>query len=188
MKKITFKKQALMLTLVAALGVAVYLNYYFSDHGISVENKNPSGNLGEAIFVEDQGDTEAEDKEDQSSVTVGGKVNYFEQARKNRQEVREEAMELIKDIAADIATDKTAAEKAAEKVTALATAMDREVKMEGLIKAKGFEDCVVFIDGENCSVVVKGDTLTGAQTIQLTEIVTGQSDISAQNIHIMAVK
>ena len=187
MKKIGLKKQALMLTLVAALGVAVYLNYYFSDTGIAVDNKKPSGVLGEAIFVEDNGDTEGEDKENNSSVEVGGKVNYFEQARKNREDVRKEAMELIKDIAADVATDKTAAATAVEKVTALTAAMEREAKMESLIKAKGFGDCVVFIDGGNCSVVVKGDELTGAQTLQVSEIVTAQSDISAQNINIMAV-
>ena len=37
MKKIFFKKQALVLTLVAALGVAVYLNYSFADRGVAAK-------------------------------------------------------------------------------------------------------------------------------------------------------
>ena len=56
------------------------------------------------------------------------------------------------------------------------------------MKAKGMEDCVAYIAGDNCSVVVKAESLTGAQTLQITEIVTAQTKIPAQNINIMAVK
>lgn len=55
------------------------------------------------------------------------------------------------------------------------------------IKAKGFADCVVYIEGENCNVVVKADSLQPQQTIQITEIVTAQSKIVAQNIKISNV-
>lgn len=182
MKKFTFKKQALVLTLVAALGVAVYLNYYFSDR---VSNdKNGTGNLGEALFVSDDGE---QTEEEQASVSVNGKVNYFEQARKNRETARDEAMDIVKDVAADLKNDKTASEKALAQATALADAVTREAKIEGLIKAKGFADCVVYIADETCSVVVKADNLTAAQTLQITEIVTAQSKISAQKINIMAI-
>ena len=188
MKKIPFKKQALVLTMVAALGVAVYLNYYFSDGGLSVGKKDTGteGTLGEAIFVSD-GDKTADGGEEPATA-VGAKVSYFDQARKNREKAREEAMDLIKDIAADIQKDATAAQKAVDATTALATAAEREAKVEGLVKAKGFEDCVAYIADGSCSVVVKADDLTGTQTLQISEIVAAQTDIPAQKINIMAVK
>lgn len=179
MKKFTFKKQALVLTLVAALGVAVYLNYYFSDHSVST-----NGNLGEAIFVNDSNDTTVKEED---IVSVGAKVNYFEQARKNREIAREEAVDIIKDIAADMKTDAAAAQKMLAQADALTAAITGETKVEGLIKAKGFADCVVYISGENCSVVVKADTITGAQSLQITEIVTAQTKIPAQKINIMTI-
>lgn len=183
MKKFTFKKQALVLTLVAALGVAVYLNYYFSDHSIGTAG-NSGGNLGEAIFVDDSKDTVSDEGE---AVSVGAQVNYFEQARKNRETAREEAVDIIKDIAADLKSDSAAAEKVLAQTTVLTEAITKEAKIEDLVKAKGFADCVVYIANGSCSVVVKAENLTGAQTLQISEIVTAQSGISAQKINIMAI-
>jgi stage III sporulation protein AH len=57
-----------------------------------------------------------------------------------------------------------------------------------LIKAKGFADCVVYIEGEKCNVVVPGETLTSQQTAQITEIVLAQSKVKSQNITIVPVK
>ncbi|MBQ6706722.1 MAG: SpoIIIAH-like family protein [Clostridia bacterium] len=184
MKKVFFKKQALILTLVAALGIAVYLNYYFSDRGVSVGQNNGSGNLGEAIFVNDSDDAETKDP---SSVEVAGKVSYFEQARKNREEAREEAVDLIKDIAADLQADSSAAQKVMDQSAALVQAIERESNIESLVKAKGFEDCVVYIADKNCTVVVKAEALTPAQTLPISEIVTAQAGVPAENINILAV-
>ena len=185
MKKIFFKKQALVLTLVAALGVAVYLNYSFADRGVAAKGDTSGKTLGEAVYVTDDGNSGV--KQD-AAVAVDAKVSYFEQARKNREKARDEAIDLIKDIAADIQSDSSAANKALEQTTAIANAVTSEAKIEDLVKAKGLEDCVAYIAGDNCSVVVKAESLTGVQTLQITEIVTAQTKIPAQNINIMAVK
>lgn len=182
MKKFVFKKQALVLTLVAALGLAVYLNYHFADKSIPT-NTEDGKTLGEALFVND----EEQDDRQQDSVSVSTKSDYFAEARKNREEAREEAIDIVKDIAADMQTDSDAANQVLQKVTAIAAAVEREAKIEGLIKAKGFADCVVYLADDACSVVVKGKDLTSAQTMQITELVTAQTGISAQKINIMAV-
>lgn len=184
MRKFVFKKQALVLTLVAALGLAVYLNYHFADNGL-LNNAEDGKTLGEALFVKD-GDTA--DGQEESSVAVGADTDYFAQARKNRETAREEAIDVIKDVAADMQTDSEAADKVIERITALTAAIEQEAKLEGLIKAKGFAECVVYLADDVCHVVVKGDNLTPTQTLQITEIVTAQTKISTQKINIMAVK
>ena len=80
------------------------------------------------------------------------------------------------------------AEKAAEKAAAIAQAVEQESKIESLIKSKGFADCVVYIEGENCSIVVRSEGLKPQESVQITEIVTTQSNIVAQNINIGTVK
>ena len=66
--------------------------------------------------------------------------------------------------------------------------MEQESKIESLIKSKGFADCVVYIEGENCSIVVRSEGLKPQESVQITEIVTTQSKIVAQNINIGTVK
>ena len=178
MAKFFGKKQAILGTLVVALGVAVYLNYYFADGATKTPTvKDPvthqtaaDGTLGDALNVN-------------ASVK-----SYFEQARQNRAEAREEAAELVKEILNDVKTTDEQKAAVAVQVAQMAKAIEQETKIEELIRAKGFADCVVYIEGENCSVVVKSEELTAQDTAKISQVVTAQSNISAQNINIMAVK
>lgn len=181
MSNIFGKKQVLLATLIVALGVAVYLNYYFSnqspviDTGASVSDT--SKNMGDAQYVGGSA----------QSSEPGDKADYFSQARKNREDARAQSLDLIKEMMNDVKATDAIKKQALEKTEAGAAAIEQESKIESLIKAKGFADCVVYIEGENCNVVVKADSLQPQQTIQITEIVTAQSKIVAQNIKISNV-
>ena len=179
------KKQVLLATLIVALGVAVYLNYYFSAQqpavdtgaGVSVSSRD---NLGDAQFVGGSAMS--------SQPTDGNEESdYFSQARENRETAREQALELIKEMMNDVKATDEIKKEALAKTEEVADAIEQESKIESLIKAKGFEDCVVYIEEDNCNVVVKADSLQPQQTIQITEIVTAQSNIVAQNIKISNV-
>ena len=173
MSNIFGKKQVLLATLIVALGVAVYLNYYFSnqspviDTGASVSDT--SKNMGDAQYVGASA---------LSSEPGADKADYFSQARKNREEARAQSLDIIKEMMNDVKATDEIKKQALEKTEAVAAAIEQESKVESLIKAKGFADCVVYIEGENCNVVVKADSLQPQQTIQITEIVTAQSKIA----------
>ena len=176
MKRFFGKKQVLLSTLVVALGLAVYLNYYFAAGVPSTETAGKDdGNLGDAQFVGSQ----VEDGDLQKG--------YFEQARENRATAREEAMEIVQEMMSDVKADDEAIETAVQQASALAVSVEQESNIENLIKSKGFSDCVAYIDGEQCNVVVQSEELTAAEVAQITEIVTGQSKILAQNIKISAI-
>ncbi len=178
MAKFFGKKQVVLGTLIVALGVAVYLNYYFSDGTFvtpSTQNSTthstaPDNALGNAMNVN-------------SSATA-----YFEQARENREDAREEAVEMVKDILNDVKITDAEKAAAAVQVAQIAKAIEQESKIEELIKAKGFADCLVFIEDDKCSVVVKIEELTAQDAAKISQLVTAQSDVLAQNINIMAVK
>jgi len=176
MKRFFGKKQVLLSTLVVALGLAVYLNYSFAADTPPTESvdKN-SQTLGDAQFVDgsvDDGDL---------------KKGYFEQARENRATAREEAMEIVQEMMSDIKADDAVIETAMQQASELAMAVEQENAIENLVKSKGFADCVTYIDGKQCSVVVQSEELTAAQVAQITEIITKQSNILAQNITINAI-
>lgn len=178
MKKFLGKKTVLLGTLVLALGAAVYLNYFFAEGPADLtENKPPEDDktLGEAINVN-------------TVTTTPTAEEYFKQARESREASRDEAVETVKDVLSNVKiTDEQKAKMTAE-MMAITKAIEQESKIENLIKAKGFKDCVVYIADNSCSVVVQGDSLTVQDTAKISQVVTSQADIPAQNINIVPVK
>lgn len=192
MKKFFGKKQVMIATLAVALGLAVYLNYYFAQQELPIQENNSTRatqhtgeNLGDSQYVNG---TTAATGDGQTDPTQAAEAPYFKQARESRQAAREESLEMLRELANDVTASQQVIDDTTGKIVAVAAAVDQESKIESLIKAKGFEDCVVFIEGENCNVVVQAEGLTAAQTLQITEIVTAQSPVKSENIKISAVK
>lgn len=188
MTRIFGKKQVLLATLIVALGVAVYLNYYFSSQQPPTTDVNgrptsstSSRNMGDAQFVGNSSVVSSPE----STVDAN---DYFVQARLSRESAREEALDIVKDMMNDVKATDEVKKQAAKKAAAIAQAVEQESKIESLIKSKGFADCVVYIEGENCSIVVRSEGLKPQESVQITEIVTTQSNIVAQNINIGTVK
>ncbi|MBR5520332.1 MAG: SpoIIIAH-like family protein, partial [Clostridia bacterium] len=115
-------------------------------------------------------------------------TSYFEQARENRENSRDEAVELVKEVLDNVKADDEQKQAAATAIAVMAKAIQQESSIEDLIKAKGFADCVVYIEGDQCSVVVQSESLTVQDTSKISQIVTAQSDILPQNINIVPMK
>lgn len=164
MKSAKSKRQLTILTLILALGVAVYLNWEYAKTDSSfvlptqtqaeedallanaqaedapVMEALPDKNYGEAQLV---------------SVSENSSDQYFETARLTRTKTRDEALDKLQQSLK--ATGLTEEEKAQLKDTLSSTIsnISLESDIENLVKAKGFADCVVFIDGENVDLAVK---------------------------------
>ena len=59
---------------------------------------------------------------------------------------------------------------------------------ENLIKTKGFEDVVIFVNNESVSVIVKDDDLTKEEVAQIQNIVSRELNVKAENLHISSKK
>ena len=55
---------------------------------------------------------------------------------------------------------------------------------ENLIKTKGFEDSVIFANGDSVSIVVKDEQLTAEKVAQIQNIVSREMGAKIENIHI----
>ena len=65
-----------------------------------------------------------------------------------------------------------------------------ENEIETMVKAKGFADCLCFLQSGRADLMVmtSGDALTAAQVAQIRDIVLSKSSVTAQNITIVEVK
>lgn len=191
MKNIKFgKRQIILSALVLSLAAAVYLNWKFaSPREFAPENTATSTKeLGQAQFVnntvdgnkvETNSDLEQKDKDDPQ------KSEYFEKTRAERKKARNEATENIKEILDDVKSSDTVKAEAVKKASEIAQKIEEEANIEGLVRAKGFKECIAFIQNDECSVVVGGQNLTEALATQIKDIVCSQGKISIDKIKII---
>ena len=80
--------------------------------------------------------------------------------------------------------------KLTDNLTTVIAGITAESDIENMIKAKGFPDCVAFVDGEkvNISVQTGSDGLDAAAVAQIRDIVLSKMETSAKNITIVEVK
>ncbi len=112
-------------------------------------------------------------------------ASYFTSYRNDRESTRDQEI-LYYDAIIDSPSSSEAAIMAAEQAKMeLVSLMEKELAVEGLIKAQGFEDCVIAISNEKVNVVVKGSSLTENEVAQISTIVKEQLDTQLKNIVII---
>lgn len=116
------------------------------------------------------------------STAKPSKDNYFLTARQDRDSARSEADELLSEIADDEGSTPDAKAEARSKITAMADNIKTEGEVESLIKADGYDDCIVFIDEEEIRIVVKADELDQEKVSRITNIVTSKTDFKPSQI------
>lgn len=114
--------------------------------------------------------------------------SYFAAYRNDRESTRDQEMLYYDAIIANETSTEAAIAAAEEARLNLVTQMEKELVVEGLIKAKGFEDCVVTISSDNVNAVVKADALTSAEANQILAIIQEQLGTNIENVKIIPVE
>ena len=188
------KRQLVLATLVVALGAAVYLNWQFSDDSrllvtdtVTSEKELGTAQLVSGTVSEDPEQVDAE--EEPETVAANAEADaYFTEARLSRQKARDSAVEILEGVMESAESDEAAKKEAVEKAAVIAENVVQESNIENLIKAKGFADCVAFLENGECSVVVKTDGLLPNEAIAIKDIIGGQSGVAYDKIKIVEAK
>lgn len=197
MTKMKTNQKMTMLTLAVALGVAVYLNWEYAkttDNALAAA-ATPSATTPPAVTDQLAVDAAADaDKNygEAQLVSVNGQSGseFFETARLQRSKTRDEALDALqKSLKSARLTDEEKSELTA-KLTAQIESITLESDVENLIRAKGFVDCVAFInEGQvNITVMTPSDGLTKEEVAQIRDIVLSKCSVSVQNITVVEVK
>ena len=114
--------------------------------------------------------------------------SYFQTYRADRESTRDQEMLYYDAIISSESSSEEAIKNAENAKLELINQMEQELVVEGLIKSKGFEDCVVTITDSNVNAVVKAAQLTSAEVAQIVDIIQSQLSTSIENIKIIPVE
>ena len=192
------RNQIVVLSLVLMIVVAGYLQYSYKQSSLSASNKDNS-KIGEAVWVDN---SQAIDKQTSAQVSAdikstsnakaSGAVsaskeanNYFTQSKLDREISRGKDTDSLKSITSDSSVAKETKAKAYGAMMKLVENSQKEMRLETLIKEKGFSDVLaLFGDDGSVDIVVKSPDLTDAQAAQIYDIASRQANISIAKIHI----
>lgn len=199
-------RRATAVTLAAALAVAVYLNWQYARTGEGVETELDALTVSAQVTQQDSDSvvldalpTEAEAVSSANknygeaqlvSVANDSGTKFFEQARLNREKAHDEAMDTIQKTLKSSSLSTEEKKEYAAQMTATLEDLNTENEIETLVRAKGFADCLCFLQSgrADLTVMTSGDPLTAAQVAQIRDIVLNKSSVSAQNITVVEVK
>lgn len=120
-----------------------------------------------------------------SQVSAQGstQADFFASYRDERDSVRTQELAYLDAIVAQGADTETLSDAQRQKLE-LVNAMETELTVENLIRAKGFSDVIVSIHKGNISVVVGSEALNDEQVAQILDIVLRETGKSAENVKI----
>ncbi len=155
------KKIIILSCMLALLAVTAVLNYVFTNDTVNVDDAVAS-----------------------SSAT------YFSQYRTTRLNTRNEELLQIDEIINASAVDSTERADAIELKTKLTEITEKELFLESLIKAYGFEDVVVIMSltSDNVNVIAGSDEITAEDTIKIYTIIEEENIASPANVKIIPIE
>lgn len=148
-------------SLVLLLGLTIWLNVAFNNND----------------------DTQINAGSDDTTTQTSG--NFFVDFRSNRQKTRDKELQDLDTIINNASTDAATLSDAQQMKLQISSNMEKELIIEGILVARGFEDAVVTINNGSINVIVKQDTITTEQAAQIYDTVVSETSAKAADIKIM---
>ncbi|ODU54722.1 MAG: hypothetical protein ABT01_07930 [Clostridium sp. SCN 57-10] len=106
----------------------------------------------------------------------------------SREKARDEAVSILNATAQNDKADADAKEEATAGIQVMAQSAMREARIENMVIAKGYRDCVVFINDNGVNVIVAQPEggLKDADVARIKDIVMGEAGVTADLIKIVA--
>jgi stage III sporulation protein AH len=116
-------------------------------------------------------------------------ANYFTQYRNERITTRNEELLQLDAIIASATADSAEMNEALSMKMELTAITEKEMLLENLIKAYGFEDAVVVIglESDNVNVIAKSPELTTDDAITIYSIISEEANIAPENVKIIPI-
>ena len=137
----------------------------------NVNNENPNAQTNNQVNAQTNSQTSTED-------------GYFAQSRLDRDNMYSQMLENYQKI---LETDNLASEEksnAQEEIQRINNEKNAIMIAENLIKTKGFEDVVLFVNNGNVTAVVKANSLDVQQVAQIQNIITRELNVKVNKINV----
>lgn len=166
------------------------------DTNITDENESPDteNKVAESNSTnEDENKTEERNDENigdarlvnSDDVTEKGTKDYFTNSKLERENMYSQMLENYQKILNNATISEEQKSIATQEIKNINNIKNAIMICENLITTKGFEDVVVFANGDSINVVVSAEKLSQEEIAQIQNIVTREMNSEIENIHIM---
>lgn len=206
--KILKRNQIIILVIALMLVSAGYLNYVSNQTNETIPTVDYAG-IGDAKLVssnavdenEEEGLVPNDELEDNTiaqetkeeletnTTTTNSKVTekideYFSTSRLNRETMYSQMLESYQKILESETISETQKSIAQTEIQNINNIKNKIMICENLIKTKGIQDLVIFVNDKSISVVIRIDELKQEQIAQIQNIIAREMQTEITNIHI----
>ena len=198
------KNQVIIYVIALMLVVAGYLNFTANGDlssaiqtSSSEEELDKVANIGDAQLVStnpvSEESKESENNEENNLVAENNTVstnsdvkdkNYFSTSRLDRDTMYSQMLETYEKILNSSNSLETQKQSASEEIKKINNVKNGIMICENLIKTKGFDDVVIFVNGDSVSVIVEDEQLSTEEVAQIQNIISRELNAKVENIHI----
>ena len=200
--KILKKNQVVIYVIALMLVVAGYLNY--TPTGEFDSAILTSSNIGDAQLVssESYSDSEDNDAVEENIVSVNENEfvlennivetnselkkdsDYFTTSKLEREKMYSQMIETYENMLNSNNSLETQKQSAQEEIVKINNIKNSIMICENLIKTKGIDDIVIFVNGNSISVIVDDEQLDKEEVAQIQNIISREIGAKPENIHI----
>ena len=207
MKMILKKNQVIISVIAIMLIAAGYMNYTAKNkqtlQTAALKDSEKYGDLGDATLVsanavfenvEETGslventpentETVTENTVSETSVPAVSDNQYFAESKLEREKMYSQMLESYQKIINNSQISDTQKEISQNEIKKINDTKNAIMISENLLKNKGFEDLIIFVNGDSISVVIKAKELTQEQIAQVQNIIVRELKADIENIHI----
>jgi stage III sporulation protein AH len=202
--KILKNNQIIIYVIALMLVTAGYLNYT-SQNNILVETSSDAGiidtneiaEIGDATLVSSNDVTEENNEDEmnsnntddneiveETSSNVSDEDEYFAKSKLERDTMYSQMLESYQNILNNSNSSETQKGAATQEISKINETKNSIMICENLITTKGFQNSVIFINGDSISVIVESDELSQEEIAQIQNIISRELKADISNIHI----
>lgn len=197
MNKLKIKKGSVAIYALALMLVTAGYWNYISNESQTIETVSRSQNtteenLGDATLVsnneliqEENQESQEEDSEEVEETASIENDDYFQESKLTRDTMYSQTLETYQ----GILNNQNVSEEQKAIVTQQITDLNKErnaiMICENLISTKGFSNCVIFVNIDSISIIVKANELKTEEIAQIQNIISREMSAKVENIHIM---
>jgi stage III sporulation protein AH len=162
----------------------IYIGYY-SESG---EHMQSSTEEMEAVNEVISGQVDVEINSNIEETSQREKLpteEYFIEYCLDRDRTQSRQIELLQNIVNNPNSSATERQQAQQKILAITNTLEQELKLESIIKAKGYEDAILFIQPSSVVVIVKGHNFNSTDATIIADLVAKTTGHSLEQITII---
>ena len=188
------RNQIVLFVVALMLITAGYLNYSMQATEVSsnIISENEVAGIGDAKLVSSNNhitnniDSNIITKETSAEVNEqeDNKDDYFASSRLGRNTMYSQMIESYQNLLDNSNVGEEQKTVATQEITKINNIQNSIMICENLIKTKGIEDVVIFVNDKSISVIVKAEKLENDTIAQIQNIIAREMDAEIENIHI----